>query len=544
MSIENPFQNTAPEDQIRTQENPVGTKEKPEIKEEKDGQNTDEKDREIKLDNKDTIKNKEDEMFGFSKEYLRKLFNDLSPLDSLRKAKNIEQHEVEELLNYLMIEVFPYFKLTLEDEEKYKKEIENNPALDDNIKRINIESFKQTRTYLLKTFLEFSVIGIEKRKGIDLGQKIEPLLKLKKCLLAIQSRLKETYRTSDLLDLPKVLNKILENYEKRNFEISESIKSAIKTLEENRDLYNQLVMALKEEVFDLDNLEFLEKFKNKQNELKYLVSCIAELLNYNIIYGSANNPLEYKSVVANKNKDEDPISLVEKVRESEEYRKKYMRKFEPEIVFNLLKQHAEHVRKDKMYCTNRDFKGTKNIFKEGALLSTKELLRKFGYSSFNLKGNAARYQEVYFGFPIETPLIYGNLIGGRQILEKNEWEMGGLPKYGNVFFLVNIDKVKNRAFCVPGSRGTEDPSRQFSIDHAYLIKAVINIKKALSKEFWFDEDAYLEMNIVGHLDLQDVESINFYLGGEKSENIEQLKNEIEDLKKQYPQFQDKIRIID
>jgi len=549
MSIENLFENTIPEDQIRTQENPVGPKEKPEIKEEKEGQNTDEKDS-VMISKTDTeietkLDNKEDKIFDFSKEYLRKMFSDLRLLDNLQDTKNIDQHEINELLNYLTTEIFPYFKLTLEDEEKYKKEIENNTELNDNIKRIDTESFQKTRKFLLETFLEASVKGLEKNKGVAIIQNIEPLLILKTCLPTIQSRLEENYGTSNLLDLPEVLNKTLEDYKKRNDYRRFELPTIIETLEKCSILYKQLVIALREEALELDNLEVLETFR--KDEPRQLLGQLARLLNDDIIVGQTKNPLDYMTYVDKKRTDENNVFiLIPKVKHSEQYRKKYMRKFSKERVFNLLKQQSELVRKDNMFCTNRDFIGTKNIFKEGAILSTYELQNK-GYFK-NLKANAKYSQEMDFGFEEGTPLVYGTLVGGRQIPELNEWEIGGLPRsgtnYGDVFFLVNIDKLKNRLFCAPGSGGTESKELQFSIDHAYLIKAIINMEKGLKKEF-FLEDRYLSTDVVGQIDLKDAKSINFFMGGKKSENeIEQQKEGIEDLKKQYPQFQDKIRIID
>lgn len=236
-------------------------------------------------------------------------------------------------------------------------------------------------------------------------------------------------------------------------------------------------------------------------------------------------------------------------------KEKYTRKFSKELFFETLKHQYELVEKEKYVCTNRDIEGTKDILKTGAILPTL-ILKERNYKSSAwqqvgavLKANAFYPQEVNFGFKKGTPLVYGTFIGGRGCLKDKELKDGGAPAYGEVFFLIKPEKLRNRVIFADDKSPTQFPI--LSLDHVPIAKAVHNILKAvkglklipyfnrknlLDVIFYnvppYNLD-YLGAEIIGEIKLNDIDSINFPADKEK---------EAEVIKKEFPEYANKIYI--
>jgi len=250
-------------------------------------------------------------------------------------------------------------------------------------------------------------------------------------------------------------------------------------------------------------------------------------------------------------------------------KEKYIKKFPKEIVWEELKHQYESVKEINYFCTNRDFEGTKTILEDGAILPTLDLVRlskKYPerYAEARLKANAVTPQEISFGFPKRTPLVYGTFIGGRGAKKLEELKKGGAPGYGDVFFLIKPEKLENRIVFLKeeGRNWSEDNNHffrnytDFSLDHIPIIKAINDIKKAVPElrliPVFYHEGRldkviyhgfgftfrYLAAEVIDKINIEDVESINF-----RSPLPDQNLKEIEDLKKKYSKYKDKFRII-
>ncbi len=194
---------------------------------------------------------------NYSKEYLSEMFNSYWLINKGLYGDSLEK---KELMDYLEAEVFPYFKVTLRDEEYYKQNIENDSKIDSNIKRINIESFKNTRTQLAEFFTVSSIYG-----GIKVKQKNKLFAetRLSKEMQLIKSEITELMNIIDKRDsvaLDKALEDIVSSYKEET--ISEVANKLINTLEGA----SQILQKQYGQNGDKRKLEYFSLLLNKQKE--------------------------------------------------------------------------------------------------------------------------------------------------------------------------------------------------------------------------------------------------------------------------------------
>jgi len=328
----------------------------------------------------------------------------------------------------------------------------------------------------------------------------------------------------------KFFLKIQEIKKQSSEKLSELIDNSLTEIIENPNwiyAYQQeaLDYGLYHAIFSLISISKLETFQEK-------------------VYKLGNNPYEGWEEIFQKNKE------------------KYIKKFPKELVFETLKKEVKLI-KDQInyFCTNRDFEGLEEILKIGKILPTLNLvkLRENNPNIKNLKGNAIFPQELTFGFEKGTPLLYGTFIGGREAVKGKELQEGGASGYGPVFFLINPNKLKNRIIFAKEGRSyfpdkngvnTKRNITDFSLDHIPIIKAINNIKYGITElkiipfYYWQELDSnlfynfnfeYLAAQVIGEIDLKEVESININAKRIEEEKIQELINK-------YPQYKNKFKI--
>lgn len=124
-----------------------------------------------------------------------------------------------------------------------------------------------------------------------------------------------------------------------------------------------------------------------------------------------------------------------------------------------------------------------------------------------------------------------------------------------LFFTSNIERFKGRAVCILGSGKNEssDPNDRFSLEHAYIIKGILNLKRSLRNIFnlggLYEKEKvweWLGMVVIGRIDVKkEIDEILVMLANTKDETKkEEIKEKVLKIKEAFPEFEDKIKIIE
>ncbi len=464
---------------------------------------------------------KQDDFEKFIAEEYEPYFGKISEKQKQELKENKEQQET---VHFLIKEVFPYFKLTLNDEKKGVEEILNNKEIEsENIRNVNISSYKNVRNHLLTDFNIYTIKGLT-------SEKLYVSERAKVRILAFAEGLKN-----------------LEADEQ------ETIKWWKASGEDGVEEFKRLEPLVLEAVEKIDNLSPKELVALENQLATFFVpSMLSEFFSkYETYMDSGKRVYEGSlSKVIGKEKDD-----------------KYKYKLTKEEFFEGLKKEMEKLQKTGCFLSintggRAGIQTLISILEAGQIKPRTELSFEEGNEHVGRRAtNDNPELERYLGFKPEEHVLYACFIGGLE----EEFRQGGAPQMGDIFFLIKPEKVKNRSICFIGDtsylgHSGGNPEQQFSLEHAPIEKALVNLKLFLEKEYSaIDKESpgvkrlppgsYIETHIVGSIPLEDIDSINLRINEESfmikdnQINIHNVAKIILPLiKKQYPQLADKVKI--
>jgi len=489
------------------------------------------------------------------------------------QAENQESKEQKELKEYLEREVFPKFKLSVEDEERALAEAPEER------REILKRSFENSRKSLEVFYTKFVIDGVVDRYAVDRAEKklnfeiLAPILE--SSILEIKPRLNElgidislssigfTPETADIEEVMKALSKINQMIESIIRErVEKEIVESLLQKGEYRGIY-----APQERWQDE---EFMEQIGRQLDILK------RQAINEAIGEIGFLDWMEQTRNRLNKPFIMQPFTIQESLtttRIPEIDARKYKVYKSKEEITQLLEEEIDRAEQTGFLCINITAAKFEKVLSEGGFRDIFSLSEEDLRAMKDITGRGDRFyldqrtviEQALGIYNPEIPTLYGTYASENGIDEKR----GGAPAYGAIF--LKLKPEVQASFCegdsMSGCNDIADEKlaregiyigthwaeaakrRQIALEHVSIIKGMNNAYRKIMNQLGHGVHpfGYIEAHIKG-LKLEDIESINIPRSFAEGILIESIDaGNYESLVKrlqQDPYWKDKINIID